>query len=701
MTGFMNTRKQKVHKKYTFCNILRRSAAGLAAGAVMLAGVPFAGVQAADQQDFSILGAVGTLTAAQTAEAAQMIYDGLAKHASSVKIRNMKNRIPADTDSIQSLQNVYVAVINGWDVGMLANKHSMRYSVMGDGGHGYVYELGLGYIVDDADYDTEMSETKAAVDAIAAKVNPEWSDVEKALFLHEYLAIHFDYDHDYNNYETENGKEASYTPYGMIERGMGVCEAYTSLYSILLRKVGVESMSVNTTALRHTWNLVQIDGKWYHVDVTWDDANDGHAGTVSHDSFLTDASGMTASNHNSTDWVTSTGESAMTIASSDLKGGFWCDSDVAISPYQEGWITIVQDAVNKNTGWFYYDVYSPTTNLVTRRALNSLDARWPASEKTGAYYLYNYIIASTDADIIYYTTCDAVFALCNGGIYWLFNLTDEQRANGYIYGMYTDTDDNAMYIDVSTGYATASTRYTYDLSELRAMVCQQSGYEYPTSEIETSTESTETETSTESTETETSTESTETETSTESTETETSTESTETETSTESTETETSTECTETETSTESTETETSTESTETETSTESTETETSTESTETETSTESTETGTSTESTETETTTESTETETTTDSTETETSTESTETETSTTETTAPPEVKGDLLGDGELTVKDVIFMTRFLCAQEELTQEQAARADVYQDGIIDIFDLAVLKYLLMHAAQ
>ena len=44
---------------------------------------------------------------------------------------------------------------------------------------------------------------------------------------------------------------------------------------------------------------------------------------------------------------------------------------------------------------------------------------------------------------------------------------------------------------------------------------------------------------------------------------------------------------------------------------------------------------------------------------------------------------------------------MTRFLCAQEELTQEQAARADVYQDGIIDIFDLAVLKYLLMHAAQ
>ena len=26
----------------------------------------------------------------------------------------------------------------------------------------------------------------------------------------------------------------------------------------------------------HTWNLVKLDGEWYHIDPTWDDSDDQH-----------------------------------------------------------------------------------------------------------------------------------------------------------------------------------------------------------------------------------------------------------------------------------------------------------------------------------------------------------------------------------------------------------------------------------------
>ena len=38
----------------------------------------------------------------------------------------------------------------------------------------------------------------------------------------------------------------------------------------------------------HAWNLVQLDGKWYHVDVTWDEAG-GHLYFLKSDDFINEA----------------------------------------------------------------------------------------------------------------------------------------------------------------------------------------------------------------------------------------------------------------------------------------------------------------------------------------------------------------------------------------------------------------------------
>ncbi len=56
-----------------------------------------------------------------------------------------------------------------------------------------------------------------------------------------------------------------------------VCDGYARAYKILMDKAGIPTDYVsgpnitNDKLSGHAWNLVNLDGTWYHVDVTWDD----------------------------------------------------------------------------------------------------------------------------------------------------------------------------------------------------------------------------------------------------------------------------------------------------------------------------------------------------------------------------------------------------------------------------------------------
>ena len=103
------------------------------------------------------------------------------------------------------------------------------------------------------------------------------TDLQKARALHDYLAQHVEYDLTYSKY----------TPYYALVEGTAVCEGYTLAYAALLHKAGIEFDYCENIVLDHIWNYVKIDGKWYHVDVTWDDPIADRAGYVSHLYFLT------------------------------------------------------------------------------------------------------------------------------------------------------------------------------------------------------------------------------------------------------------------------------------------------------------------------------------------------------------------------------------------------------------------------------
>ncbi len=115
------------------------------------------------------------------------------------------------------------------------------------------------------------------------------SDTEKALFLHDYICLNFEYDCIVDMAEgtyyvdTEN---CIYDYPTMLMTGRGVCEAYSSLYKFLLEKVGIESRIVTSLGIVHAWNEIKLGDSWYYVDVTWDDPIPDTTNRALHKYFL-------------------------------------------------------------------------------------------------------------------------------------------------------------------------------------------------------------------------------------------------------------------------------------------------------------------------------------------------------------------------------------------------------------------------------
>ncbi len=108
-------------------------------------------------------------------------------------------------------------------------------------------------------------------------ITPSMSEFEKLNAIHNYVLNSVKYDYDqYNN--NHGYKRYSQTAYGALFYGSAVCEGYAKALDMLLNTAGIESQIITGTITSnqemHAWNLVKINGVYYHVDSTWNDSDD-------------------------------------------------------------------------------------------------------------------------------------------------------------------------------------------------------------------------------------------------------------------------------------------------------------------------------------------------------------------------------------------------------------------------------------------
>lgn len=120
-----------------------------------------------------------------------------------------------------------------------------------------------------------LSAEAAALQAALQKgveevIRPEMSAYEQEKAIHDYLVRHIEYDLAVVG-RTE--PHASSTAYGALVLGKAVCGGYAEAFKLFMDLLGIECYVVvgSGDGIPHAWNMVELDGDYYHIDVTWDD----------------------------------------------------------------------------------------------------------------------------------------------------------------------------------------------------------------------------------------------------------------------------------------------------------------------------------------------------------------------------------------------------------------------------------------------
>lgn len=114
-------------------------------------------------------------------------------------------------------------------------------------------------------------------------IDDSMTDFEKEVALHDYLVEHCKYSQDVSQ---PSGSDI-YRAYGALVNGDAVCNGYAEALQLLFACAGIESQFVIGTAdeVDHAWNLVRLDGVWYHLDATWNDPLPDQEGVAVHSFF--------------------------------------------------------------------------------------------------------------------------------------------------------------------------------------------------------------------------------------------------------------------------------------------------------------------------------------------------------------------------------------------------------------------------------
>lgn len=132
--------------------------------------------------------------------------------------------------------------------------------------------------------DIEIEAINEKVDSIYnSVVNEESSTIDKIKAIHDFIINNSKYDTGRSDYNLDIYK--SDTAYGPLLQGYGICGGYTDSMMLFLEKMDVPNYKISSST--HVWNAVLLDGKWYHLDLTWDDpvAFD-HSDILQHEYFL-------------------------------------------------------------------------------------------------------------------------------------------------------------------------------------------------------------------------------------------------------------------------------------------------------------------------------------------------------------------------------------------------------------------------------
>lgn len=118
------------------------------------------------------------------------------------------------------------------------------------------------YVMDKEDKEKMQHRVDAVVDEWLSGISIHDSDYEKARYVFETLIEKVDY---------VEGAQDNQNILSVFLNRQTVCQGYACATQYLLRQLGIPSTIISGYANNqtHAWNIVKLDGNYYHMDTTW------------------------------------------------------------------------------------------------------------------------------------------------------------------------------------------------------------------------------------------------------------------------------------------------------------------------------------------------------------------------------------------------------------------------------------------------
>ncbi|MBR3971896.1 MAG: hypothetical protein IKJ83_03295 [Ruminococcus sp.] len=124
------------------------------------------------------------------------------------------------------------------------------------------------------DIESEGRKMGQVIEEIFASMPASLSAYEKEIYLHDEFIERCEYA---DKEDISRDDFRIYTSLGGLVDNYAVCEGYSRSMQILLSLAGIETYYVfgEGNDNLHMWNVINLDGIWYHLDPTWNDGTYG------------------------------------------------------------------------------------------------------------------------------------------------------------------------------------------------------------------------------------------------------------------------------------------------------------------------------------------------------------------------------------------------------------------------------------------
>lgn len=203
------------------------------------------------------------------------LYEEVYENLSNYKT-NFEVQYTGDTKTLNAQLNKIIKDVEIKDRYLFENISNWKIS-MSSRGNSAKITFQINYLITKAQEDVVNVHVAKVLPTL---VKPTDKGFDKVKAVHDYVVKTVQY--------SEKTVGSQYSTHTLLTEKKAVCQAYALLMFKMLNELGVEVQYVKGAAgnATHAWNLVKVDGEWYHIDATWNDPIGNKADQVGYKYFL-------------------------------------------------------------------------------------------------------------------------------------------------------------------------------------------------------------------------------------------------------------------------------------------------------------------------------------------------------------------------------------------------------------------------------